>query len=236
MATLLFGLAVFLAPVAVLVLLVLSVKAATEAECPPSRAAGAPPGMPPGMPPEAPPTAPCWRLEQRDNGSERLVVRFDNLDRQAGGTVVATVVTGLTALVFALALLPVLARLTWPWLLAGTALLAALAAAVVIGHRTRIVDSVIDLTQGLVFHRHRRLFFQPPEPHRLTEFGLVLSHLIGEGTGVAVFLSGADGEFEVARFGPPRPGAQPWLQDHPDAADLRQVLAERLGLRRLGVI
>lgn len=228
MATLLFGLAVFLAPVAVLVLLVLSVKAATEAEAPAAPIAAAAPG--------AAPAAPCWRLEQRDNGSERLVVRFDNLDRQAGGTVVATVVTGLTALVFALALLPVLARRTWPWFVVGMVLLAALVAAIVIGQRTRIVDSVIDLTQGLVFHRHRRLFFQPPEPHRLTEFGLVLSHLIGDGTGVAVFLSGADGEFEVARFGPPRPGAQPWLQDHPDAAGLRQVLAERLGLRRLGVI
>lgn len=228
MATLLFGLAVFLAPVGILVLLVLSVKSTTEAENPPAQVADTAAGTVAAVP--------CWRLERRDNGSERLVVRFDNLAHQPGSTVAASVTTGLVVLVFALALLPVLGRLTWPWILAGAALVAAFVAAVVIGHRTRIVDTVLDLTQGLIFHRHRRLFFQPPEPSRLTEFGLVLSHLVGEGLGVSVVLSGADGEFEVARFGPPRQGAQPWLQDHPEAAALRQVLAERLGLRQLGVI
>lgn len=39
MATLLFGLAVFLAPVGILVLLVLSVKSTTEAENPPAQVA-----------------------------------------------------------------------------------------------------------------------------------------------------------------------------------------------------
>lgn len=178
------------------------------------------------------PTLP-WRFDGRGEGGERLVVRYDNPGK--GGAYswlewVALALAGLTLLAGLLPLLDHWSGKAFVVLAAATGFLAWLV------HRTRIVDTVIDFGNGLVYHRRRRVYFSLPRREPLGQYTVVLSHLRGE-YGISVCLSGVAGEFEIARFGPAV--AQPtehWSVDHPQAIALRQLLAERLNLRLLGVL
>ena len=144
---------------------------------------------------------------------------------------VAYVLAGLVLLV---GLLPMLEH----WLgKAFVAVLLVAGALLGLAYRARIVDTVIDFSNGLIYHRRRRVYFSLPPREKLAQYTVVLSHLGGEGGWVSVCLSGVSGEFEIARFGPAeKQGKEMWRLDHPQAAALRALLAERLHLRLMGVL
>lgn len=174
-----------------------------------------------------------WRIERRENGTTRLIVHFHNVSDTVGDRVAAVLLGICFIFAIVLAVLPAIDR-WWVW-----ALLFGIAAFLAITHLTirfGIVYTVVELPAGLVFHRYRSRLLAKVARHHVTEFGLVLSHPLGEGRSIGVYLSGRDGEFEIARFGPAQAGAQPWLIDHPEAATLRIFLAQTLNLRCMGVV
>lgn len=230
MVSLLFLLAVCGAPLVFMAFLVFFVKTATEAENPPAAsdpAKGQVVATGEGRRP------PAWRIERWENGSERLVVGFDNIGFTTSQRLWAGLGSTLAVLVAGLTLAATLPLATLAVAAVG---LAGLMAWFLVRHLCRVVETVVDLNHGLVYHRHRRLLFGEPRYRETGEFGIVLSHMIGEAEGVGVYLSGRDGEIEIARFGPLASGSGPYAADHPEAEALRSLLAEKLGLRQFGVL
>lgn len=175
-----------------------------------------------------------WRFEARADGNERLVVRYDNLGKGGLASSMEWVAAILAGLVLLAALLPLLEH--W-WGKAFVALLVVAGVVVWLTQRARIVDTVIDFANGLIYHRRQRIYFSLPRREKLAQYTVVLSHLGGEYGGISVCLSGIGGEFEIARFGPAVEEKKDiWSLDHPQATALRELLAERLHLRLLGVL
>lgn len=175
-----------------------------------------------------------WRFDDRGGGGKRLVVRYDNLGGDGANSWLEWVAMILAGLVVLAGLLPLLDH----WLgKAFVVLMVVTGALVWIAHRARIVDTVVDFANGLVYHRRRRVYFSLPRREPLAQYTAVLSHLGGENGGISVCLSGVAGEFEIARFGPAvEQKNEYWSLDHPQAIALRRLLAERLNLRLLGVL